>query len=124
MIVCACNGQEVRLDQAGFLIDQDEWNEQIAAVLAAKEGIDALSEEQMDLVRFAREYFLKHQAFPMVNAVCRINAEADQCVHEPFMDPEKAWLIAGLPQQSGVSFLRRCSKFPAVDSPAVEVSSP
>ena len=119
MIVCASNGQEVQLDQAGFLVDQNEWNEDVAAALAAKEGIDALSEEQMDLVRFARDYFLKHRAFPMVNTVCRINSEADQCVNEPCMDPEKARLIAGLSQQDGVSFLRQRAKRPAGESPAV-----
>jgi len=119
MIVCACNGQEVQLDQAGFLVDQDEWNEEVAAVLASKEGIDALSEEQMDLVRFSREYFLKHHAFPMVNSVCRIDPEADRCAHEPCMDPEKTWLIAGLPQQAGVNFLSRCGRHSPGESPAV-----
>jgi len=119
MIVCASNGQEVQLDQAGFLADQSEWNEDVAAALAAKEGIDALSEEQMDLVRFVRDYFLKHRAFPMVNTVCRINPEADHCENEPCMDPEKAWLIAGLSQQDGVSFLRQRAKRPAGESPAV-----
>lgn len=119
IIVCACNGQEVELDQAGFLIDQNEWNEDVAAALAAKEGIDALSEEQMDLVRFTREYFLKHRKFPLVNTVCWINPQADQCADEPCMAPEKAWLIAGLSQQDGVSLLCRCGRRTGVESSAV-----
>lgn len=73
-IACASNDRKSSLIRPASSVDQNEWNEDVVAALAAKEGIDALSEEQMDLVRFARDYFLKHRAFPMVNTVCRINS--------------------------------------------------
>ena len=61
--------------------------------------------EQMEIIRFMREYFFKYQVFPILNNICRIAHQPKQCVGEQFTDPEKAWKIAGLPKQEGVNFI-------------------
>ena len=119
MFTLQCNGQEVQLDQAGFLIDENDWNEDVAAALASKDGIDSLSAEQLTIIRFLRECFLQHSVFPILNAVCRITSQPEQCVHEQFIYPEQAWRIGGLSQQNGVRFLSQCGK----NSPAVPPAS-
>lgn len=73
--------------------------------LASKEGFDSLSVEQLDIIRFMREYFLKYKVFPILNNVCRIAHQPKLCVTEQFINPEKAWKIAGLPKQDGVHFV-------------------
>jgi len=99
------NGKKILVDENGYLVNQDEWNEEIANVLASNEGFSSLSSEQMDIIRFMREYFLKYKAFPILNNVCKITHQPRSCVNEQFINPEKAWKIAGLPKQDGVHFV-------------------
>ena len=99
------NGKKIMVDENGFLADQSDWNEEVALALASREGFESLSPEQMGIVRYMREYFLKYKVFPILNNVCRIARQPKQCVNEQFTDPEKAWKIAGLPKQEGVHFI-------------------
>ncbi len=105
MFTLMCNDQHITLDEAGFLVDLNDWNEEVAVALASKEGIDTLSAEQLDIIRFMREYYLKYKVFPILNNVCRIAHQPKECVNEQFIDPERAWKIAGLPKQDGVHFV-------------------
>lgn len=99
------NDKKILVDEHGYLLNRDDWNEEVALALAAHEGIDTLSREQLDIIRFMREYFLKYKVFPILNHVCRIAHQPKECVSEKFVNPEKAWKIAGLPKQDGVHFI-------------------
>ena len=98
-------GKEIALDDNGFLVKKEDWNEEVARLMAAREGVESLSAEQMDIIRFMREYYLKYQVFPILNNVCRIAKQPHQCVNEQFVNPEIAWKIAGLPKQEGIRFV-------------------
>ncbi|NLZ18304.1 MAG: TusE/DsrC/DsvC family sulfur relay protein [Desulfobulbaceae bacterium] len=98
-------GKEIALDERGFLLNQEDWNEEVGQLLAKREGLGPLTAEQMDIIRFMREYFLKYHVFPMLNNVCRIAKQPKQCVNEQFVNPEIAWKIAGLPRQDGIRFV-------------------
>lgn len=98
-------GKDIRIDENGYLVDQSDWNDGVALALASREGFDSLSAEQLDIIRFMREYFLKYKVFPILNNVCRIAHQPKLCVNEQFINPEKAWKIAGLPKQDGVHFV-------------------
>jgi TusE/DsrC/DsvC family sulfur relay protein len=100
-----CGGKSIRVDESGFLIDQKDWSNEVALALASKEGFETLSAEQLDIIRFMREYFLKYKVFPILNNVCRIAHQPKACVNEQFINPEKAWKIAGLPKQDGIHFV-------------------
>jgi TusE/DsrC/DsvC family sulfur relay protein len=65
-------GKKILVDENGYLANQNDWNEEVAIALAAHEGINSLSREQMDIINFMREYFLKYKVFPILNNVCRI----------------------------------------------------
>lgn len=99
------NGRKILIDENGYLANQNDWNEDVAMALAVREGIGSLSREQMDIIRFMREYFLKYKVFPILNNVCRITHQPKKCVTEEFVNPEKAWKVAGLPKQDGVHFV-------------------
>jgi len=99
------NGKKILVDENGYLANQEDWNEDVALALAAEEGFSSLSTEQMDIIRFMREYFFKYKVFPILNNVCRIAHQPKACVNEQFINPEKAWKIAGLPKQDGVRFI-------------------
>ncbi len=87
----------ITVDDDGFLADLNEWSEAVARVLAAREGVGELSEKKLDILRFLRDYYRKHNFFPIVRFVCKNVRQPRNCVTEQFIDPVKAWKIAGLP---------------------------
>ena len=55
------------IDEEGFLVDTDDWNEETARILARQEGIDDLTDEKLAIVKFLRDYYYKFEAFPILN---------------------------------------------------------
>lgn len=100
-----CAAHKPQIDADGFLTDPETWDENIARMLAEREGVPALTEEMLEILRFLRAYYKKYQAFPILNYVCRNIHQPRECVSEEFINPEKAWKIAGLPRLSGVHFV-------------------
>lgn len=95
----------IDLDEDGFLTQPEDWNEEVAKAIAQREGIDDLDQSKLDIVLFLREYYHKHASFPILGYVCKnINADSRSCVTEEFIDPMKAWKIAGLPKPPQIFF--------------------
>ncbi|MDA8084680.1 MAG: thiol peroxidase [Nitrospiraceae bacterium] len=86
------------VDDKGYLLDIDAWDESVAAALAAKEGLKGLTKDHIDALVFIREHYRKYSAFPIVNAVCRNIHQPNNCLSEDFMTPMLAWKLAGLPR--------------------------
>lgn len=97
------------LDEEGYLADTDSWDEDVAKAIAGNEGIDSLTPEMMDVIRFMRSYYQSYNSFPILNAVCKNVHQPQDCVNEEFIDPLKAWKIAGLPDPGDevVTYLKR-----------------
>lgn len=98
-------GGSVDIDAEGFLVNLEDWNENVAQALAAREGVRELSEDMLEVIRFMRTYYKKFNAFPILNYVCKNIHQPRECVSEEFMNPEKAWKIAGLPKLAGIHFV-------------------
>ena len=98
-------GGSVEIDAEGYLANMEDWSENVAKALAAKEGIKTLTEEMLEVIRFMRTYYKKFNAFPILNYVCKNIHQPRECVSEEFMNPEKAWKIAGLPRLEGIHFV-------------------
>ena len=105
MSVIECDGKKIEIDDDGFLSNLEDWDESVAQVLATREGVDTLSHEQMEIISFMRNYYLKFKVFPILNQLCKIVHQSRKCVNEQFINPEKAWKIAGLPKLSGIHFI-------------------
>ena len=88
---------KVELDDKGFLVDTDSWNEKVACAIAEREDVEELTKDRMDIVIFLREYYKKFNAFPILRGVCRNIHQPKDCVQDEFIDPLKAWKVAGLP---------------------------
>ncbi len=94
-------GIRVEVDEEGYLVRFEDWDEKIACALADKEGIAAtcpLTEERMAILKFMRDYYVRFDSFPMVPAVCKNVHQPRNCLNEQFLDPIQAWKIAGLPK--------------------------
>lgn len=109
MPVIEYGGVKIKLDEEGYLVNFDDWSEKAACGLAENEGIEELSKDRLEIIKFMREYYTKFKAFPILGAVCKNVHKPGDCVNETFMDPLKAWKIAGLPKPSEevISYLQR-----------------
>jgi TusE/DsrC/DsvC family sulfur relay protein len=87
----------INLDDDGFLVNIEDWNETVANALSEKEGMGQLTHDQLDVLRFMREYYKKYNFFPILRYVCKNVHQPKNCVNEEFMNPVQAWKIAGLP---------------------------
>jgi TusE/DsrC/DsvC family sulfur relay protein len=98
-------GKNVKLDDEGFLINQDDWNHDVARGIAKKAGIDKLDDDQLEIIEFLREYYKKFNAFPILNYVCKHVKQPKECLNNEFVNPMNAWKIAGLPKLDGIHFV-------------------
>ncbi|MEW6715758.1 MAG: TusE/DsrC/DsvC family sulfur relay protein [Nitrospirota bacterium] len=64
------DGKSFEIDDDGYLVDWQQWNENIATHMAKEEGID-LSEEHWEIIRFLRDYFQKYQIAPMIKILTK-----------------------------------------------------
>ncbi len=53
------DGKILETTDTGFLVNQDEWNERVAAVLAEQEGIE-LSDRHWDVINYLRDCYFSH----------------------------------------------------------------
>lgn len=90
-------GKVIETDDEGYLLDFEKWNEQAACALAEKEGVEELTKDRMEIIKFMRDYYRTFRSFPILGAVCKNVHQDKACVTEQFMDPLKAWKVAGLP---------------------------
>lgn len=102
-------GMKINLDDDGYLTDFNDWNEKTACGLAEHEGIEELTNEKIEVIKFMRSYYKQFKSFPILGSVCKNVHQPKDCVNEDFVDPLKAWKIAGLPKPSEevISYLKR-----------------
>jgi len=90
--------KKIEVDDEGYLINENDWNESVACAIAEREGVEELTKERLMIIKFMRDFYKENHAFPVLNGVClRVN-QSKNCVRKQFMDPLSAWKIAGLPK--------------------------
>jgi len=72
---------DVQTDDDGFLLDPDDWTEEIAKEIAVQEELE-LTEDRWNLVRLIREYYYENSSVPELRKILKqLKAE---------LGPEKA----------------------------------
>jgi TusE/DsrC/DsvC family sulfur relay protein len=102
MTTATIAGQEVHVDDEGFMTEFGEWNEEIAAQLAANIGIE-LTDAHWKAIRFLREDYLAQGETPTLR---RVTNEAGIPTKElftlfPKKPAKKMSYIAGVPKPAG-----------------------
>lgn len=59
-----------KLDEAGYLLEPEEWSEALAEYLAQLENI-TLTEAHWEAIRFMRAYYAEHHAAPDARTVIK-----------------------------------------------------
>lgn len=57
MATIECGTKQIVLDQRGFLTNPNDWSVDVAQAIAQHEGLETLSNEQMAIIKFLREYY-------------------------------------------------------------------
>jgi TusE/DsrC/DsvC family sulfur relay protein len=96
-------------DDEGYLIEPQDWNEEVARQLALQENIQ-LTEDHWDAIRFMRDYYAEHQIAPDVRHVTkhlakRLGPDSRNAVFElfPYGYVKQACKIAGMKRPRGWS---------------------
>lgn len=94
---------KIEVDEDGFMMEPDEWNQDIAVALATTEAVDDMTEEHWKLVNYLREYYLKFGIAPMIRKLCKETGFPLKKVYELFPSgPAKgACKVAGLAKPTG-----------------------
>lgn len=99
-------GRMIALDKSGYLKDYQDWSEELAALLAEKEGIE-MNDAHWEVVRFVREFYIEFNTSPAIRALVKAMAAKfgpekgnSRYLHRLFPDgpAKQATKIAGLPK--------------------------
>jgi TusE/DsrC/DsvC family sulfur relay protein len=93
----------VEVDAEGFMTRPEQWNESIAAAIAAEHGIDELTERHWLVVRFMRDRYLATGAAPSIRALGKESGVPVKELYALFpKGPAKlAARIGGIPKPKG-----------------------
>ena len=96
-------GQQIAVDEDGFLEDPSIWSEDIAAALAKTEQVDDLTENHWKVVNYLRNYYQEYGIAPMIRKLCKQTGFKLKEIYTMFpTGPAKgACKIAGLPKPTG-----------------------
>lgn len=103
------NGRLIDVDADGFLRNRCDWSEDYAAFIAEKDGV-ILTEGQLEVLRFIREYYNQHELTPMpkliVKAMNKLAGREKYTIKslcEMFHESSirKACQLAGIPKPPG-----------------------
>jgi TusE/DsrC/DsvC family sulfur relay protein len=96
-------GSTVDVDAEGFLTDPQQWNEQIAAEIAAENGIAELTDRHWQVVNFMRERYLESGSAPSIRSLGKTSGVPIKELYALFpKGPAKlAAKIGGIPKPRG-----------------------
>ena len=93
----------VQLNSEGFFVDPEVWTEAMVPELAAREGIDVLTEDHWMVVRFMRRAYVETGGAPNVRLLSKTAGISIKELYQLFpKGPAKvAARIAGIPKPQG-----------------------
>ncbi|OGI56707.1 MAG: sulfurtransferase TusE [Candidatus Muproteobacteria bacterium RBG_19FT_COMBO_61_10] len=103
------NGQSIETDEEGYLVDRNQWNEEVAKVLASTDNAE-LTQNHWEVLNFLREYYDEYQIAPAVRVLTKAIGKklgADKgnskYLYElfPYGPAKQACKYAGLPKPTG-----------------------
>jgi tRNA 2-thiouridine synthesizing protein E len=96
-------GEPVATDAEGFLVDPNQWSEELAVAIARENGVAHLTERHWQVVRFMRERYLATGTAPTIRALGKESGVPVKELYALFpKGPAKlAAKIGGIPKPRG-----------------------
>lgn len=103
MLMATIASHAVELNEEGFFVHPEEWDEGMVPELASREGIDELTDAHWTVIRFMRREYLDKGTGPTVRVLGRTSGVSIKELYELFpKGPAKvAARIAGIPKPRG-----------------------
>jgi tRNA 2-thiouridine synthesizing protein E len=103
MPVTTIGGQEVHVDEEGFLTEYDEWNEDLAKELASNIGIEELQDEHWKVIEFLRSDFKEQGETATLRRVTAVGGIPTKSLFQlfPKKPARKMSYVSGLPKPAG-----------------------
>jgi tRNA 2-thiouridine synthesizing protein E len=103
MATATLAGKTVEVTEEGFLVNPDDWTEEMAKELAEKMGIYELTDKHWQVIRFMRKEFKETGQIPTIRAIKNRSGVSTKELYELFPEgpAKKAAFIAGLGKPQG-----------------------
>ncbi len=103
MAKATLGGQQIEIDEDGFIQEPEKWNKEVAEDLAKAEKAYPMREDHWKLVNYLRDYYLKYEIAPPVRMLVKQTGIDLKKIYELFPGgPAKgACKVAGLPKPTG-----------------------
>jgi len=94
---------QVELNEEGFFVRPEQWNESMVPELARREGIDPVTDAHWQVIRFMRTEFVANGTGPTVRVLGKTSGVSIKELYQLFpKGPAKvAAKIAGIPKPRG-----------------------
>ena len=94
---------DVELNDEGFFLDPEQWDESMIPELARREGIDAVTDRHVLVVRFMRDEYFANGTGPTIRLLAKSSGVPVKELYQLFpKGPAKvAARIAGIPKPRG-----------------------
>lgn len=103
------NGRSLEVDEEGYLSNLNDWEKDVAEIMAKEDGID-LGEDHWEIINFLREYYEEYQIAPAVRVLTKAVGKKlgkdkgnSKYLYElfPYGPGKQACKFAGLPKPTG-----------------------
>lgn len=96
-------GKRIELDDDGFMVDMNEWNEDIAKEIAKEDGIEELSSRHFEILQFMRKEFEEKGTAPSIRRFKNAGGVEVKELYKLFPKgpAKKAARAAGIPKPQG-----------------------
>ena len=96
-------GTEVTVNDEGFFTDPQQWREEMAPQIAAECGIETLSEQHWQVIKFMRHEYQEKGTGPTVRVLGKTSGVSIKELYQLFpKGPAKiAAKVAGIPKPRG-----------------------
>ncbi|MBM3854066.1 MAG: TusE/DsrC/DsvC family sulfur relay protein [Verrucomicrobia bacterium] len=103
MAIRTINNKPINFDAEGFMTNAQDWDLEIARVLAAEEGIAALTDRHLVVLNFMRKEFEAKGDSPTIRKLTKETGVATKELYELFPGgpAKKAAKIAGIKKPHG-----------------------
>ncbi|HSD63014.1 MAG TPA: TusE/DsrC/DsvC family sulfur relay protein, partial [Ignavibacteriaceae bacterium] len=75
---------KIEVDEDGFILKPEEWNEEIARALASTEDVQIMTENHWKVIFYLRDYYKKYGIAPMIRKLCKETGFSLKEIYELF----------------------------------------
>ena len=96
-------GKTIEFDEDGFMANPDQWDREVAEVLASEIGITPLTEKHWKVIEFCRNDFATQGDAPTLRRITKVGGVPTKELYQLFPKgpAKKVAYIAGLKKPSG-----------------------